>query len=207
MAKAGSSSRAWLRERRGDSHALRARREGYRSRACYKLLELHAGERLFRPGMTVFDLGAAPGGWSQVAARLVAPGGRVVACDLLPMGALPGVEFVRGDFSRDSVRCALRESLGGARADLVISDMAPNMSGIGAVDQPRAMRLAELALDFARRVLRPGGALVAKLFQGEGCDSLRRDCRGGFARVALRKPAASRPRSSEVYLVARGYRG
>lgn len=207
MAKKRSSSKAWLKEHRDDPYVQQAQREGYRSRACYKLLELQARDRLLRPGMTVLDLGSAPGGWSQVAAQQVGDHGRVVATDILPMDALAGVEFVQGDFTEDAVFERILATLGGAPVDLVLSDMAPNLSGMKAVDQPRAMYLVELALDMARRVLRPDGSFVAKVFQGEGFDSLLREIRQAFARVNTRKPDASRPRSREVYLVATQFRG
>jgi 23S rRNA (uridine2552-2'-O)-methyltransferase len=207
MAKKRSSSKAWLREHREDPYVQRARREGYRSRACYKLLELQERDRLIGPGMTVVDLGSAPGGWSQVAAHLVGHGGRVIASDILPMDAIAGVAFIQGDFTEDAVFEAICGELGDNGADVVLSDMAPNLSGMAAVDQPRAMYLAELALDLALRVLRPGGAFACKVFQGEGFDALLRAAREGFERVHTRKPAASRPRSREVYLVAQGARG
>ena len=212
MARKKPSSGNWLKEHHGDPYVQRARSEGYRSRASYKLLDIQARDALIRPGMTVVDLGASPGGWSQVAASLVAAGlagngGRVVACDVLPMDALEGVVFIRGDFCEDEVFRRLLDATGEAAADLVMSDMAPNMSGMNAVDQPRSMHLAELALDLARRVLRPGGSFLSKVFQGEGFDDLLRDARGDFAKVLTRKPAASRPRSREVYLLARGFLG
>ena len=206
MAKKRSSSKAWLREHREDPYVQQAQREGYRSRACYKLLELSERDRLFRPGMTVVDLGSAPGGWSQVAAAAVGHHGRVVASDILPMDALAGVTFIQGDFTENDVFERICVELGDVSVDLVISDMAPNMSGMSAVDQPRAMYLVELALDFALRVLRPGGAFVAKVFQGEGFDAVLAQARDGFDSVVTRKPAASRPRSREMYLVARGRR-
>ncbi|KGE02687.1 23S rRNA (uridine(2552)-2'-O)-methyltransferase RlmE [Pseudohaliea rubra] len=204
MAKKRSSSKAWLREHREDPYVQRAQREGYRSRACYKLLELQQRDRLIRRAMTVVDLGSAPGGWSQVAAELVGDSGRVVASDILPMDNLAGVTFIQGDFTEDAVFDAICGELAGKGADVVLSDMAPNMSGMTAVDQPRAMLLAELALDLARRMLRPGGAFACKVFQGEGFDTLLASARSGFERVHTRKPAASRPRSREVYLVAIG---
>ncbi len=207
MAKKRSSSKAWLKEHRDDPYVLQAQREGYRSRACYKLLELQEKDRLLRPGMTVIDLGSAPGGWSQVAAHAVGHGGRVIASDILPMDSLAGVDFIQGDFTEEAVFEALLAALGDTRADIVISDMAPNLSGMNAVDQPRSMYLVELALDLARRVLAPGGAMVTKVFQGEGFDELFREARGSFERVLTRKPQASRPRSREVYLVATGFRG
>jgi 23S rRNA (uridine2552-2'-O)-methyltransferase len=204
MAKKRSSSKAWLREHRDDPYVQRAQREGYRSRACYKLLELQERGRLIRPGMTVVDLGSAPGGWSQVAAELAGDRGRVVASDILPMDSLAGVTFIQGDFTEDAVFEAICAELEGKGADVVLSDMAPNMSGLAAVDQPRAMLLAELALDLALRMLRPGGAFACKVFQGEGFEALLADARAGFERVQTRKPAASRSRSREVYLVATG---
>ncbi|MAT94964.1 MAG: 23S rRNA (uridine(2552)-2'-O)-methyltransferase RlmE [Halioglobus sp.] len=207
MAKKRSSSKAWLKEHRDDPYVQQAQREGYRSRACYKLLELQARDRLLRPGMTVLDLGSAPGGWSQVAAQQVGDHGRVVATDILPMDGLAGVEFVQGDFTEDAVFERILATLDGTPVDLVLSDMAPNLSGMKAVDQPRAMYLVELALDMARRVLGADGSFVAKVFQGEGFDPLLRDIRQAFARVHTRKPDASRPRSREVYLVATRFRG
>ena len=184
-----------------------AQREGYRSRACYKLLEIQERDRLIRPGMTVLDLGSAPGGWSQVAVALVGHSGRVIASDILPMDSLAGVEFIEGDFTSDDVFGRILDAIGDTPVDLVISDMAPNMSGVNAVDQPRSIYLVELALDMARQVLTPGGAFVSKVFQGEGFDELYREARESFDRVLTRKPKASRPRSREVYVVARGFRG
>ena len=207
MAKKRSSSKAWLKEHRDDPYVQQAQREGYRSRACYKLLELQEKDRLIRPGMTVVDLGSAPGGWSQVAVDLVGDRGRVVASDILHMDNLAGVEFIQGDFTEDEVFEQILAAIDGHPVDVVVSDMAPNMSGVNAVDQPRSMYLVELALDMARQVLRPGGVFVAKVFQGEGFDELIRDTRASFGKVLTRKPAASRPRSREVYLVAREFRG
>lgn len=207
MAKKKSSSKAWLKEHRDDPYVQQAQREGYRSRACYKLLELQEKDRLIRPGMTVVDLGSAPGGWSQVAAGLVGHRGRVVASDILPMDTLAGVDFIQGDFTEDSVFEQILAAIGDQPVDLVISDMAPNMSGVSAVDQPRSMYLVELALDLARRVLAPGGSFVAKVFHGEGFEALFSESRDSFDKVLTRKPQASRPRSREVYLVARGFRG
>ena len=207
MAKKRSSSKAWLKEHRDDPYVQQAQREGYRSRACYKLLELQERDRLIRPGMTVLDLGSAPGGWSQVAVALVGHSGRVIASDILPMDSIAGVEFIQGDFTEEEVFQQLLGAIAGTPVDLVISDMAPNMSGMNAVDQPRSIYLVELALDMARQVLAPGGAFVSKVFQGEGFDELYRDTRAAFDRVVTRKPKASRPRSREVYVVARGFRG
>jgi 23S rRNA (uridine2552-2'-O)-methyltransferase len=177
-----------------------------RSRAAYKLIELDERAGLLRRGMVVVDLGAAPGGWSQVARDRVGPGGRVVATDILSMDELAGVEFVQGDFREESVLNSLLERLGGRVADLVISDMAPNISGVDAVDQPRAMVLAELALDMTEHVLKPGGTFVMKLFQGEGSDAFLIEVRRRFSKVSVRKPKASRPRSREVYIVAVGHK-
>ena len=207
MAKKKSSSKAWLKEHRDDIFVQRAQKEGYRSRACYKLLELNERDRLIRPGMRVVDLGAAPGGWSQVAGSLVGAKGRVIATDILPMDTLEDVEFIQGDFTEDAVFDALLEAIGDHPVDLVMSDMAPNMSGVAAVDQPRAMYLVELAVDMAARVLAPKGAFVAKVFQGEGFDELFRTLREHYATVLTRKPEASRPRSREVYIVAKGFKG
>ena len=207
MAKKRSSSKAWLKEHRDDPYVQLAQKEGYRSRACYKLKELQGKDRLLGPGMTVVDLGSAPGGWSQVAVELVGDRGRVVASDILAMDSLADVEFIQGDFTEDAIFEQILLALGGKAVDAVISDMAPNMSGMNAVDQPRSMYLVELALDMAQQVLAPGGSFVAKVFQGEGFDELIRDARVCFGRVLTRKPAASRPRSREVYLVAREFLG
>jgi 23S rRNA (uridine2552-2'-O)-methyltransferase len=206
MAKKKSSSKAWLKEHREDPYVQQAQREGYRSRACYKLLEIQEKDRVIRPGMTVLDLGSAPGGWSQVAVALVGHSGRVIASDILPMDSLAGVEFIEGDFTSDDVFGQILDAIGESRVDLVLSDIAPNMSGVNAVDQPRSIYLVELALDMARQVLAPGGTFVAKVFQGEGFDELFRATRESFDKVLTRKPRASRPRSREVYLVARGFR-
>ncbi len=207
MAKKKSSSKAWLKEHRDDIFVQRAQKEGYRSRACYKLLELNERDRLIKPGMRVVDLGAAPGGWSQVAGSFVGAKGRVIATDILPMDTLEDVEFIQGDFTEDAVFDALLEAIGDHPVDLVMSDMAPNMSGVAAVDQPRAMYLVELAVDMAARVLAPKGAFVAKVFQGEGFDELFRTLREQYTTVLTRKPEASRPRSREVYIVAKGFKG
>ncbi len=207
MAKKKSSSKAWLKEHRDDPYVQQAQREGYRSRACYKLLELQDRDGLIRSGMTVLDLGSAPGGWSQVAVERVGGKGKVIASDILPMGALDGVTFIEGDFTEDEAFQRIVEALDGKPVDLVISDMAPNMSGVQAMDQPRAMYLVELALDMAQQVLSPGGTFVAKVFQGEGFDQLFKQTQGSFGKVLTRKPKASRPRSREVYLVAKEFRG
>ncbi len=201
------SSRRWLTEHHNDDYVRRAREAGYRSRAAYKLLEIDARDGLLQPGMTVVDLGAAPGGWSQVAARAVGPQGRVLALDLLPMAPLPGVEFIQGDFHEQAVYEALLARLPDGRVDLVLSDMAPNISGVAAVDQPRSIYLVESAAEFASRVLRSGGVLLAKAFQGSGFQELVRELHSDYVQVVVRKPKSSRPRSREVYLLARGLRG
>ncbi|WP_027329972.1 23S rRNA (uridine(2552)-2'-O)-methyltransferase RlmE [Marinimicrobium agarilyticum] len=206
MARSKSSNR-WLDEHFKDPYVKQSQKDGYRSRASYKLVELDKKDKLFKPGMTVVDLGSAPGGWSQVAAERVGDHGKVLASDILPMDAVAGVTFIQGDFTEEAVLEQLLAGLGESKADLVISDMAPNMSGMNAVDQPAAMYLVELALDMARQVLKPGGHFVAKVFHGEGFDPLLQDTRNAFAKVAVRKPDASRARSREVYLVARGYKG
>lgn len=206
MARSKSSGR-WLREHHADSYVQRSRAEGYRSRASYKLLELQRRDRLVRPGDVVVDLGAAPGGWTQVAAGVVGEQGLVVASDILPIDPVAGASFVQGDFTEDAVFERVLQALGGRRADLVMSDMAPNMSGIRGVDQPRSMLLAELALDFAARVLKPGGKFVCKVFHGEGFDEFMKLLRVDFTSVVTRKPDASRGRSREVYVVAAGFRG
>jgi 23S rRNA (uridine2552-2'-O)-methyltransferase len=205
MARSKSSSR-WLREHHDDEYVLQARREGYRSRAVYKLIELDEKYALFRPGLTVVDLGAAPGGWSQYAGLRVGERGRVIASDILPMDSIAGVEFIQGDFREQEVferilSCCVNHSV-----DLVISDIAPNMSGIDAVDIPRAMYLAELVSDFAKHTLKPGGGLLCKLFQGEGSDAWLRNLRQDFGKVWVKKPKASRPRSREVYVYASGFK-
>ncbi|MEW6353625.1 MAG: 23S rRNA (uridine(2552)-2'-O)-methyltransferase RlmE [Pseudomonadota bacterium] len=201
------SSRRWLKEHFDDAYVKKARSEGYRARSVYKLQEIDAHDRLLRPGMTVIDLGAAPGGWAQYAAQRVGEKGRIVALDILPMTPIKGVEFLQGDFTEQAVFDALLATLGGSQADLVLSDMAPNISGMRSVDQPRAMYLAELALDLARQVLKPGGDLLIKVFQGSGFDELYKTLRADFGQVVARKPKASRARTPEVYLLARNYRG
>tara|TARA_R110002110_G_scaffold362241_1_gene571996 strand:- start:58071 stop:58697 length:627 start_codon:yes stop_codon:yes gene_type:complete len=207
MAKKKSSSKAWLKEHRDDPYVQQAQRDGYRSRACYKLLEVQEKDRILKPGMTVLDLGSAPGGWSQVAANLVGHRGRVIASDILPMDNLAGVDFIQGDFTEDAVFEQILSVIGDAPVDVLISDMAPNMSGVNAVDQPRSMYLVELALDMARKVLAPGGGFVSKVFHGEGFDEFFRDARDSFDKIVTRKPQASRPRSREVYVVATGFKG
>lgn len=204
--KLSASSKTWLREHWDDPYVKRAQKEGYRSRAAYKLLEINEKDRLIRPGMTVVDLGSAPGSWSQIAARLVGDKGRVVASDILPMDGLPGVTFVQGDFREQSVFDEILAAIGEAPVDLVISDIAPNMSGTAA-DQPRAIYLCELALDMAARVLKPGGSFVVKVFQGEGYEAYRKLVQGHFKVLKSRKPQASRPRSPEVYLLGQDFKG
>jgi 23S rRNA (uridine2552-2'-O)-methyltransferase len=207
VVKRTGSSGAWLKEHFDDHYVKLAQRDGYRSRACYKLLEIQEKDRLFKSGMSVVDLGSAPGGWSQVAAMLVGHNGQVLASDILEMDTIAGVEFIQGDFTEEPVFNELMAFLGNQKADLVISDMAPNMSGMRDVDQPQSMYLCELALDMAGLALRPGGGFVTKIFQGEGFEEYMRLLRERFSKVVTRKPAASRPRSREVYLVATGLRG
>jgi len=201
------SSNDWMDEHFNDHYVMKAKEEGYRSRACYKLMEIDDKDKLIKPGMTVVDLGSAPGGWSQVAAKRVGDHGLVVASDILPMDGIAGVTFLKGDFTEEAVFDELMAILGNRPVDLVISDMAPNMSGLSAVDQPSAMYLVELALDMARQVLKPGGNYAAKVFQGEGFDEYLKDMRSSFQKVVTRKPESSRARSREVYLVAKGYKG
>jgi 23S rRNA (uridine2552-2'-O)-methyltransferase len=199
------SSHIWMQRHVNDEYVQRAQRDGYRSRASYKLLEIQEKDKVLKPGQVVVDLGAAPGGWSQVAAAIVGDRGKVLAMDILEMDGVPGVEFLQGDFREQEVMEQLIYLLEGRAVDLVVSDIAPNASGVRAVDQPRAMYLAELALDFARTTLKPGGAFVTKLFQGEGFDDYIRDARSSFSRVVTRKPKSSRAKSREVYMVATGY--
>ncbi|MBT8122048.1 MAG: 23S rRNA (uridine(2552)-2'-O)-methyltransferase RlmE [Gammaproteobacteria bacterium] len=201
------SSNQWLRSHFDDEYVKRAQREGYRSRAVYKLAEIQEKDRLIRPGMTIVDLGAAPGGWSQYAAGILKRQGRILAMDILPMEKLTGVDFIQGDFREDEVFESLMKSLGQTKVDLVLSDMAPNISGMGAVDQPRSMYLVELAVDFADKVLDEGGTLLCKVFQGEGFDPLLAVLRSKYSKVLIRKPKASRPKSREVYMLARGRKG
>jgi 23S rRNA (uridine2552-2'-O)-methyltransferase len=196
------SSQAWLQRHVSDPYVHRAQAHGYRSRSAFKLLEIDARDRLFAHGQVVVDLGAAPGGWSQVAAEKVGPGGRVIALDALEMAPLAGVTVVRGDFTTAETLAALDRALDGAGVDLVLSDMAPNLSGIAATDQARSLALCELAVDFALERLRPGGVLLLKAFQGAGFPALVARLRREFADVASRKPDASRTRSSEMYVRA-----
>jgi len=200
------TSKAWMHEHVTDEFVRRAKQEGYRSRSAYKLLEILDKDKLVRPGMTVVDLGAAPGGWSQVLAPIVGAKGQVIALDLLEMEPLRGVVAIRGDFSEEATLKLLDEQSGNRPIDLVVSDMAPNISGVGLVDQARSIHLAELALEFARERLKTGGDLLVKVFQGSGLDDFRKALSGAFGSVAVRKPKASRDRSSEIYLLARGKR-
>jgi len=205
MSKPRRSSGSWRERQEKDPYVQRARREGWRSRAVFKLEEIDRKERFLKPGMVCVDLGSAPGSWSQYVTEELRGKARIVAVDLLPMDALPDVEFVQGDFLDDAVFEQLLESAGTGGVDLVMSDMAPNISGTKAVDQPRSMYLVELALDMARRVLKPGGSFVCKVFQGEGFDDFVREARNSFERVRVMKPKASRAGSREVYLVARNF--
>lgn len=200
------TSQKWLDRHVNDEYVQRSLKEGYRSRAVYKLIELNDRSAFFKRGQTVVDLGAAPGGWLQVAANAVGENGRVIGLDLLPIDPLAGVELIQGDFCEDAVLEQLQNNLEGNRVDIVLSDMAPNMSGMTAVDQPRAMYLCELALQFAIEHLKPEGYLIAKVFQGEGFEEFLAQVRQHFARVAMRKPKASRPKSREMYLVAGGFK-
>jgi len=199
------SSHQWLKKHFDDEFVKRAQREGWRSRAVYKLEEVDRKYRLIRPGMTVVDLGAAPGGWSQYVAKALAGKGRTIALDILEMDPLPGVEFIHGDFTEDEPLDLLMNSLGDEQVDLVLSDMAPNISGMQAVDQPRGIYLVELAMDFAAKVLGKKGNLLFKAFQGEGFEDVIKTLRGQYRTVLIRKPKASRPRSREVYVLAQGY--
>jgi 23S rRNA (uridine2552-2'-O)-methyltransferase len=201
------TSNAWLAEHFNDEFVKRARKEGYRSRAVYKLQEIDQRDRLLKPGMTVVDLGAAPGAWSQYLVERVGRSGRVIALDILPMEALPGVEVLQGDFTEEATLKALLDALGGRPIDLVISDMSPNISGVDSADRARAMYLSELALDFAAQVLKPGGAFLMKVFQGSGFSELYKVIQSKFTRVVSRKPKASRARSAEIYVLATGFRG
>lgn len=200
------TSKAWMHEHVNDPYVKRAQTEGFRSRAAYKLQQLAERDRLLRPGMVVVDLGAAPGGWSQVAAKAVGLGGRVIAVDLLEVTPVHGVTVIQGDFQEDATLAAVEAALGGERADLVISDMAPNISGIALVDQARHAALAELALDFALKHLKPRGNFLVKAFQGGGYEAYVKTLRAHFSEVATRKPEASRSRSNEVYLLGKALR-
>lgn len=206
MARTKSSQR-WLARNARDKYVKRARQEGARSRAIYKLEEIDRRDHLLRPGMTVVDLGAAPGGWSQYAKSRVGDAGRVLALDILPMEPIVGVEFIEGDFMEQPVLDLLMQRLQGQPVDLVISDMAPNMTGVASVDQARSMNLAELALDFSDKSLKPGGSLLIKTFQGAGFNEFHAQLRRRFEKLVTRKPSASRAESKEIYLLGRGFRG
>lgn len=200
------TSKAWMHEHVTDVYVRRARQDGYRSRSAYKLIEILEKDKLVRAGMTVVDLGAAPGGWSQVLAPMVGPKGQVMALDILEMEPLHGVILIRGDFSDEATLKLLEAQTGNRSIDLVVSDMSPNISGVGLVDQARSIHLAELAFEFATERLKPGGDLLVKVFQGAGLDEFRKQLGTRFSAVAVRKPKASRDRSSEFYLLARGKR-
>jgi len=206
MAKT-KSSKGWLKEHFDDEFVLRSQRDGYRSRAIYKLIEIDEKDRLIKSGMTVVDLGAAPGGWSEYGVKKVGAKGKLIALDILPMEPIAGVEFIEGDFREDVVYEQLMKVTGDSPVDLVISDMAPNISGMESVDIPRAFYLCELALDFARQTLKPGGGFLAKLFQGEGFDEYHKELKQSFSKVVMRKPRASRARSREIYALATGFKG
>ena len=199
--------KAWMHEHVTDHWVHEAKRQGFRSRAAFKLIELGTKDRLFRPGGRAVDLGAAPGSWSQVLARSLAPGGTVVAIDLLDMEPIRGVLTLKGDFSTDEGLAAVEQALGGRPVDLVVSDMAPNLSGIDSVDQARGIHLGELALEFATAWLQPGGDFAVKAFQGTGFDAFQREVAGRFGKTYVRKPAASRDRSREVFVVGKGFVG
>lgn len=206
MARSKTSLK-WLQRHVNDPYVKQAQKDGYRSRASYKLLEVQEKYKLIRPGMSVVDLGAAPGGWSQVTSRLIGGQGRLIASDILEMDSIPDVNFIQGDFTQDEVLAQILDAVGNSQVDLVISDMAPNMSGTPEVDMPKAMFLCELALDLAARILKPGGNFVIKVFQGEGFDAYVKDARQKFDKVQMIKPDSSRGSSREQYMLAWGYRG
>ena len=206
MAKS-KTSKKWMDEHVNDIYVKKAQVDGYRSRASYKLIEINEKDNLFRAGSVVMDLGSAPGGWSQIVAPIVGDNGRVIASDILPMSSIVGVDFIQGDFTDEAVYEQILQTLGDDQVDTVVSDMAPNLSGVNTTDQYASMYLVELALDMARNVLKPGGSFCAKVFQGVGYDEYVKDVRSSFNKVIVRKPAASRPRSREVYLVAKGFKG
>lgn len=201
------TSKKWMDEHVNDPYVKKAQADGYRSRASYKLIEINEKDKLFRQGSVVMDLGSAPGGWSQIVAPIVGDHGRVIASDILPMDSIIGVDFIQGDFTEEAVYDKILKTLGDDRVDTVVSDMAPNLSGVNTTDQYASMYLVELALDMARNVLLPDGSFCAKVFQGVGYDEYVKDVRSSFDKVIVRKPAASRPRSREVYLVAKGFKG
>ena len=200
------SSKKWLQERARDKYVKKSKQAGFRSRASFKLLEIQEKDRFIKPGMIVVDLGSSPGGWSQAAKILVGDKGSVLATDILPMAPISGVKFIQGDFTEDAVFGDLIEKVGGDSVDLVISDMAPNITGIRAIDQPGSMHLAELALDFARSILREGAYFLVKVFEGDGIGEFKQILANEFEKVKVRKPKASRSRSREIYLLAEKYR-
>jgi 23S rRNA (uridine2552-2'-O)-methyltransferase len=201
--KQKKKSKQWMQQHVNDPYVQQAQKEGWRARAVFKLKEIDEKDHLLKPGMTVVDLGATPGSWCQYAARRIQPGGHLVALDLLEMAPLPGVDFIQGDFREDETLDRLKSALAGRQVDLVLSDMAPNMTGIGSTDSAQVIFLAELTLDFSRKYLKPGGDLLVKVFQGAGFMELRQAMQAEFATLATRKPAASRDRSAELYLLAR----
>lgn len=203
--KRSKSSKQWLQEHFNDVYVKKAQAEGYRSRAIYKLKEMDEKESLLKPGMTVVDLGAAPGGWTQYVSQRLQGHGRIIALDILPMDSLPDVDIILGDFREDEVLQQLMNLIPERSVDLLLSDMAPNMSGTTAIDIPRAMYLVELAFDFAEKMLKPGGSMLVKIFHGAGFDDLVKQAKASFERVVIRKPSASRARSKETYLLAKGY--
>ena len=206
MAKS-KSSKSWLKEHFDDEYVRRSQQDGYRSRAIYKLIEIDKKDRLVKPGMTIIDLGAAPGGWSEYCVKKLGKKGSMIALDILPMEPIDDVTIIEGDFREDAVFEELMTVLNTDKADLVISDMAPNISGMDSVDMPRAYYLCDLALDLARQVLKPGGGLLVKLFQGEGFEAYNKELKSSFTKVIMRKPKASRARSREIYALATGFRG
>ena len=206
MARSKSSG-SWLQEHVNDPYVKQARQDGYRSRASYKLIQLNEKDKLIRPGMLIVDLGSAPGSWSQVAGKLVGAKGKVVATDILPMEPVKNVDFILGDFREEAVLNQILARLGSRKPDLILCDIAPNISGIDVADQASSIYLVELALDMARQVLKPKGDFVAKVFQGAGSDAYVKELRASFQKLIIRKPAASRPRSREVYVVAKGFKG
>jgi len=200
------SSSTWLQRHVSDPFVKKAQLEGYRSRSAYKLVELNEKDRLIRPGMRIMDLGSAPGGWSQVAGKIVGAKGRILATDILPMEPIKNVDFIQGDFTDEAIVKELLEWLGGGKFDLIVSDIAPNITGIDSADQASSMYFLELALDTVRQTLKPGATFVAKMFQGSGSDEYLKELRKSFEKVLIRKPAASRAESREVYIVAKGFR-
>lgn len=205
MARSKTSSQ-WLKRHVDDFWVQEAQKEGWRSRAVYKLKEIDEKDQLLKPGMKLLDLGSAPGGWSQYASEVLQGKGQIIATDILPMDSLPQVTFVQGDFTEDEVLQKLLELMEGQQADLVLSDMAPNLSGMKAIDQPRSFYLAELALDLAQQLLKPGGNFLVKVFQGEGYNEYLNLLKPSFNKVITRKPKASRPKSREIYLLGKGFK-